>query len=131
VSARRTWLPFAFTLLAGVLLGVIGMAAWIHHRLDVLREDGPEAISLHVLDHELDLDDPQEQQAREILRRIHQHVADFHHAHVDELHAILGQGAAELQAILRPDQVVDWQDLHDRMLSHLLMSGLRSVDVQH
>jgi hypothetical protein len=126
VSARRSWLVLGLVLVAGILLGVTGMAIWIHTRLHALHTATPQeldALGLSVLDHQLDLDAQQEQQARAIVHRVHERLAGFHHAHAEELQAILGDASRELKAILRPDQVVDWDDLHERIVEHLLMSG--------
>ena len=123
MSARRSWLPIGLTLLAGVLLGVVGMAAWIHAQLREIHSGGPEEVGLAVLDRELDLDEAQEQRTREILHGVHARLAAFHEAHSEELHGILMQAGQEIQALLRSDQVVDWRALHERIVEHLLVSG--------
>jgi hypothetical protein len=126
MPVRRRWQPLALVFAAGVLLGVVGMATWVHHRLEVLYGAGPEgfdALALQVLDEHLDLDASQEERARATLRRVHQRLLAFHQSHGDELHGILAEAADQLQALLGPEQVADWGALHQRILTHLMISG--------
>jgi hypothetical protein len=123
----RSWLPLSLVFLAGVALGVVGMATWVHTQLDALHAAGPEeldTLALHVLDRRLDLDATQEQHALQIVHQVHERLAAFHALHREELHAILRDAAHALHAILRPDQTTDWKELHERLMDHLLVSGL-------
>lgn len=123
-SSPRRWLPSVLTLLAGVAIGMIVMAVWIHVRLDALHHAGPEGVALHVLEDELDLDDQQSEQVRVMLHGIWDDLAKFHEAHEEELHSILAHGANGLGSILRPEQTVDWRAMHSRLVNQILVSGL-------
>jgi hypothetical protein len=126
MSLRRSWLPLSLVFLAGALAGLVGAGVWVHAQLGALHAAGPEQLddlALRMLDRELDLDAAQEPQAREVLHEVHGRLADFHRAHGEELHAILRDGATRLNALLRPEQVPDWAELHERMLDHLLITG--------
>lgn len=127
MAARGSLLPLSLVFLAGVVLGAVGMAGWVHHRLAALHAGGPDtvdALAVRVLDEHLDLDAAQEERARAILRGVREQLVAFHDRHDEELRAILTAGARELETILREDQEADWGLLHDRMMHHLLLSGV-------
>jgi hypothetical protein len=123
MNARRTWVPLGLMLLAGIALGVLGMAVWIHAQLRAFHSEAPEEVAVRVLDRELDLAPGQEKRARVILHHAHERLADFHAVHADELHGILLEAARQLEALLRPEQTVVWKSMHEQMVNHLLASG--------
>lgn len=110
---------FAF----GVVTGVFGTGAYIHHHIRGLHGGGHgpermESLGVAWLDWELDLDDSQHASIGEIVRDVHLELFRFKTAHSDEVQAIVMRGLERIDAELTPGQAERWAPLRGRLAEH-------------
>ncbi len=118
----RVWAGIGVIFMAGVLTGILVVAAWVHHRVDQLRDGGPhawEGMMVHALDWHLDFDDAQEEAVTGIINDVHRDLLRFKGTHQAEIEAIVGSGLERIEATLTEEQKPAWSTTRERIEQRL------------
>lgn len=113
---------------SGVVFGVVGSMAYVHHSLGAFHRAGPTGIhklGAHLLDWNLKLSREQEAQVNEILHEVHTEFFEFSSHHHEVLHEIIGRAVVRIEAILNESQEEEWAAIRNRLEQHMrtLASG--------
>jgi hypothetical protein len=124
MASRKGWTLSLGVLVvfgAGVVVGVLGAAAYVHHRLGALHEADPHALhalGMHWLDSELDLTAQQAKAVEEILNDAHLELFRFKSRHNEEIREIVLPALERVNALLMPSQAERWEPIRQRIVEH-------------
>ncbi|MBI4881999.1 MAG: hypothetical protein HY812_20420 [Planctomycetes bacterium] len=118
----RAWLGMAVIFLCGAVAGVLGSAAFVHHRIRAFHREGPPAVRrlvMHALDWKLDLSSAQKTAIAAILDDVHRDFGLFRDSHQEQIRLIVDRGLQRIEAELTPEQDDAWEDLRGAVEAHL------------
>ncbi len=122
MRSGRAWLGMTIIFLCGAVAGVLGSAAFVHHRIRAFHREGAPAVRrlvMHALDWKLDLSGTQETAIAGILDDVHREFGEFRESHREIIHAIVERGLERIEAVMTPEQDDAWQDLRGAVEAHL------------
>ena len=116
-----TCLAILLLFVSGIVVGVMGSAAYLHHKLSALH-DGPAGIhrlGRQIIDWNLDLTPEQENEIDRIMHDVHMQFFAFSSEHHEELHAILISGLDRVDAVLDERQREKWGRMRRAVDRHM------------
>jgi len=118
VAKWKVWVGMVVLFASGLVCGAAGMEVYLRRRFDRFMAGGPVAVqgeALRRFKQGLDLSPAQEEQARDLLARVHKEFEMLRERHRGEMRGVLERAREEFRHELEPRQRERFERMIERM----------------